>query len=146
MRRFRLALLGALALATAGLPLGQLKAQAPAGLPGIGAGSQFGPTIENYLVGGPALALSNLSGCITGGSPTLVGNQGGIAKVTGGTTAQTTCTITWPVAWKVAPICNISGETVGLPAQTVTSTTVLTWTFASTASTVWDVICFGRLN
>ena len=144
MRRsgWLLSYLAALAIVLA--PLGLVQAQAPAGLPGVGPGSSFNSTIENYLYAGPQLSLSNLTGCATGGSPALVGNNMG-ALVTAGTSAATTCTITWPVVRSVAPQCVIQGRVAGagVPVVTVMSTSALTWTFTSTASTVWDIVCSG---
>lgn len=144
MKIFRRSLFWGLVLAALGLPLGYVVAQQPNYGQTLGPGSAFNATIENYLYGGPQLALTNLTGCVTGGSPTLVGNNMG-ALVTAGTTASTTCTITWPVVRSVAPQCVIQGRTAaaGVPVVTVMSTSALTWTFTSTASTVWDIVCSG---
>ena len=109
----------------------------------VGPGASYNATVANYLYG-PKLATANLSGCSTGGTPSLVGSTTA-SLVTAGTTASTTCTITWPATRSVAPNCAITGHTsaAGAPFITVESTTVLTWTFTSAASTVWDVLCFG---
>ncbi len=112
--------------------------------PSPGPGSQFNASIESYNADFP-VTVAALTGCSTGGSPTVVGNQKG-ALVTAGTGTSTTCTLTWPVSKSVAPNCAVTGHTAaaGLPSITVESTTVLTWTWpTTTASTVWDVVCVG---
>lgn len=148
MDRLKAALFGvfAAALTLVALSPAYLLAQAPGGLPSIGPGSAFNSTIENYIYSGPQLATANLTGCITGGSPTLVGNYYAM-KVTAGTSAATTCTVTWPVTRSVAPQCLIQSETALQGATpivvTVQNTTTLTWTYVSTASAVFDIVCFG---
>jgi hypothetical protein len=91
-----------------------------------------------------AVTVTALTGCVTGGSPAVVGNQSAML-VTAGTTASATCTITWPTTRLSAPNCAISAHTAaaGAAFTTVENTTTLTWTFTSTASTVWDVLCVG---
>jgi len=108
----------------------------------LGPATGFNATIESYFYGDVPVTVSALSGCVTGGTPALSGTQK-FMRVTGGSTAQTTCTITWPVPRSVAPSCVIQGETVALSTQSVNNTTTLTWTFASTASTVWNIACQG---
>jgi hypothetical protein len=142
VRQFRFALALGFVLAALGLPLGYVAAQQPNFGQTVGPGSAFNLSVENYLFAGPAVATTDLTGCVTGGSPSHAGTQA-FSKVTGGTTAQTTCTVTWPVVWSAAPKCQITGETTPVLTITAMSTTALTWTFASTASTVWDVACFG---
>jgi hypothetical protein len=108
---------------------------------GIGAGTSFGASVAQYFYG-QAVATSQLSGCSAGGSPSLTGNTAAML-VTAGSTASTTCTITWSPARPAAPTCAITSHTAaaGAPFITVESTTTLTWTFTSVGSSVWDVIC-----
>jgi len=111
-------------------------------------GQAVGPGTSGFLQNwaaqfyGYPLAVSNLTGCATGGSPSVTGSQASF-RVVAGTTASTTCTITWPITRSQIPVCNITGETTALLTVTTNSTAALTWTFASTASTVWDVNCLG---
>lgn len=75
-----------------------------------------------------------LTACITGGTPTLVGTdfQG---TITGGTTASTSCVVTFGTAFQVAPNCNVSWKSGPLAAMSwAVSTTALTITQTSNAS------------
>ena len=137
------------ALACAGLLAysAQVLGQAPAGLPSVGPGSSFNLMVESYFFGDTPVAVAALTGCSTGGSPAVVGDQKALL-VTAGTSASTTCTITWPVTRSAAPNCSIIGANAAsnLAGLTITtmSTSALTWTWTtSTASTAWSVICMG---
>lgn len=90
------------------------------------------------------VTVSALSGCSTGGTPAVAGNQHRLL-VTAGTTASTTCTITWPLTRQAAPNCSLTPHTAAAVGGfiTVENATTLTWTFTSVASSVWDVVCFG---
>lgn len=149
LRKYLLSAVYGLALSALGLPLGSLHAQTPQPNYGqaVGAGSSFNLSTENYLYGGPQLSVSNLTGCATGGSPSLVGDLYH-AKLTAGTTTSTTCTITWPITRSEAPVCVLQLDTSGPVVPiiiTVENTTTLTWTWGTTTpSTVWDIICMGR--
>lgn len=75
-----------------------------------------------------------LTACITGGTPALVGTdfQG---TITGGTTASTSCVVTFGTAFQVAPNCNVSWKSGPLAAMSwAVSTTALTITQTSNAS------------
>lgn len=75
-----------------------------------------------------------LSACITGGSPTLVGTDF-MGTIVAGTTASTSCVVTFGRAFVVAPNCNVSWKTGPLAAMSWTvSTTALTITQTSNAS------------
>lgn len=87
---------------------------------------------------GPAPALS---ACITGGSPTLVGTDVA-GTITAGTTASTSCVVTFGRAYVTAPDCIVSWKTGPLAAMSwVTSTTALTITQTSNASSQISYIC-----
>jgi hypothetical protein len=87
---------------------------------------------------GPAPALS---ACITGGTPTLVGTDVA-GTITGGTTASTSCVVTFGRAYVIAPACIVSWASGPLAAMSwVTSTTALTITQTSNASSVISYIC-----
>lgn len=78
--------------------------------------------------------VPGLTACITGGTPTLVGTdfQG---TITGGTTASTSCVVTFGTAFQVAPNCNVSWKSGPLAAMSwAVSTTALTITQTSNAS------------
>jgi hypothetical protein len=94
--------------------------------------------------GGGLVGVSALTGCATGGTPAVFGNQNALL-VTAGTTASTTCTITWPSTRAQTPNCSVTPHTAAAVGGfiTVENTTTLTWTYTSVASSVWDVICIG---
>lgn len=89
-----------------------------------------GHLLSTTKVGPPPV----LSACITGGTPTLVGTDfSGV--VTGGTTASTSCVVTFGTAYQTAPNCVVSWQTGPLAAMSwTTSTTALTITQTSNAS------------
>jgi hypothetical protein len=120
------------------------SAQAPAGLPNTGAGTAFNLGIESYFYNDYPVTVTALSGCSTGGTPSVTGDQKFLI-VTAGTSASATCTITWPVTRTVAPICVITAGTAAAvaPFITVVNTTTLTWTYTSVASSVWYIHCQG---
>lgn len=75
-----------------------------------------------------------LSACITGGTPTLVGTDF-MGTIVAGTTASTSCVVTFGTAFVTAPNCNVSWKTGPLAAMSWTvSTTALTITQTSNAS------------
>jgi ABC-type phosphate/phosphonate transport system substrate-binding protein len=82
-----------------------------------------------------------LSACVTGGSPTLVGNDfAGV--ITGGTTASTSCVVTFGTAYVTAPNCVVTWQTGPLAAMSwTTSTTALTITQTSNASSKIAYMC-----
>ena len=75
-----------------------------------------------------------LSACATGGTPGIVGTDfSGV--ITGGTTASTSCVVTFGTAFQTAPNCVVSWQTGPLAAMSwTTSTTALTITQTSNAS------------
>jgi hypothetical protein len=82
-----------------------------------------------------------LSACITGGTPTLVGTDFA-GLITSGTTASTSCVVTFGTAFVTAPNCAVTWQTGPLAAMSwTTSTTALTITQTSTASVKIAYIC-----
>ena len=82
-----------------------------------------------------------LTACVTGGSPTLVGTdfQG---TITAGSTASTSCVVTFGVAYVTAPNCVVSWASGPLAAMSwTTSTAALTITQTSNASSVITYFC-----
>ncbi len=88
--------------------------------------------------GKPAPALT---ACVTGGTPTLVGTDfSGV--ITAGTTASTSCVVTFGTAYVTAPNCVVSWQSGPLAAMSwATSTTALTITQTSNASSKIAYIC-----
>lgn len=75
-----------------------------------------------------------LSACITGGSPTLTGTDF-MGTIVAGTTASTSCVVTFGRAFVTAPNCLVTWKTGPLAAMSWTvSTTALTITQTSNAS------------
>jgi hypothetical protein len=96
---------------------------------------QGGIYLPGHLLSTTRLAPAPvLSACITGGTPTLVGTDlSGV--ITGGTTASTSCVVTFGTAYQTAPNCVVTWQTGPLAAMSwTTSTTALTITQTSTAS------------
>lgn len=75
-----------------------------------------------------------LSACITGGSPTLTGTDF-MGTIVAGTTASTSCVVTFGTAFQTAPNCNVTWKTGPLAAMSwAVTTTALTITQTSNAS------------
>lgn len=85
-----------------------------------------------------------LTACITGGTPTIAGTDT-LGTFTAGTTASTSCVVTFNKAFLAAPTCLVTYAAGGPPATSswTTSTTALTITQASTASVVVNWLCSG---
>jgi len=89
---------------------------------------------RHLLTSNNSAAPPVLSACITGGSPTLVGTDF-FGVITAGTTASTSCVVTFGAAFITAPNCVVSWQTGPLAAMSwTTSTTALTITQTSNAS------------
>jgi hypothetical protein len=103
-----------------------------------GGGVYFpGHILSNTKVG-PAPVLS---ACITGGTPTLTGTDFSGAIVAG-TTASTSCVVTFGTAFVTAPNCVVSWQSGPLAAMSwATSTTALTITQTSNASSKIAYVC-----
>lgn len=101
-------------------------------------GVYFPGHILSTGVGRPAPVLTS---CATGGSPAIAGTDfSGV--ITAGTTASTTCTLTFGTAFITAPNCVVSWQTGPLAAMSwTTSTTALTITQTSNASSKIAYIC-----
>lgn len=75
-----------------------------------------------------------LTACVTGGSPTLTGTDF-FGTIVAGTTASTSCVVTFGTAFQTAPNCQVSWKTGPLAAMSwAVSTTALTITQTSNAS------------
>lgn len=96
---------------------------------------QGGIYLPGHLLSTTRLApVPVLSACVTGGSPTLTGTDF-MGTIVAGTTASTSCVVTFGTAFQVAPNCNVSWKTGPLAAMSWTvSTTALTITQTSNAS------------
>ena len=79
-----------------------------------------------------------LSTC--GGSPTIVGNDM-VGKITTGS-AATTCTVTFALAFAVAPACIVAPQGTATYPTFTTSTTAMTFS-VDIASTVYSYICMS---
>lgn len=95
----------------------------------------------HILTTGPGTPV--LGGCITGGSPTITGTDfAGV--IVAGTSASTSCTVTFAKAFLAAPVCLVVWNTGPLAAMSwTTSTTVLTITQTSNASSGIGYLCTG---
>src|SRR4029079_7684099 len=95
----------------------------------------------HILSTGTGRPAPTLGACITGGSPTLVGTDTA-GTITAGSTASTSCTVTFGTAYAVAPTCTVAWASGPLAAMSwTTSTTVLTITQTSNASSKIMYIC-----
>lgn len=85
-----------------------------------------------------------LTACITGGTPTLTGTDFA-GTIVAGTTASTSCVVTFGTAFLAAPNCLVSWNTGPLAAMSwTTSTTALTITQTSNASSGITYLCTGQ--
>lgn len=105
-----------------------------------------GLLLRSYIFGSGTLhtGVPVLTSCITGGG-TVAGTDYAFI-LTGGSTASTTCTATFSVAFKTTPVCSATSQTAPgttTPSYTV-STTAVTITQASGSSNVYDVICVAQ--
>lgn len=107
--------------------------QDASGLVGYDSGNNiYLPAHLNSTTRGSAAPV--LSACITGGSPTLTGTDF-MGTIVAGTTASTSCVVTFGTAFVTAPNCNVSWKTGPLAAMSWTvTTTALTITQTSNAS------------
>lgn len=134
-----------LALA-AGLAWAQTKSvqlsQDPTGTIGYDTGG--GVYLPGHLLSNTKVAPAPvLSACITGGTPTLVGTDFE-GLITAGSTASTSCVVTFGTAFTVAPNCVVTWMTGPLAAMSwTTSTTALTITQTSNASSKITYICMS---
>ena len=96
---------------------------------------QGGLFLPGHLLSTTRLAPAPvLSACITGGSPTLIGTDF-MGTITAGTTASTSCVVTFGTAFQTAPNCNVSWKSGPVAAMSwAVSTTALTITQTSQAS------------
>lgn len=82
-----------------------------------------------------------LTACVTGGTPTLVGTDFS-GTITAGSTASTSCVVTFGKAFVTAPNCLVTWASGPLAAMSWTvSTTALTITQTSNASSVISYLC-----
>jgi hypothetical protein len=114
--------------------------QDPTGLVGYDTSNNI--YVPNHLNattrGGPAPVLS---ACITGGTPTLVGTDF-TGTINAGSTASTSCVVTFGTPFIVAPRCVVAWSSGPLAAMSwTTSTTALTITQTSNGSSIIQYIC-----
>jgi hypothetical protein len=84
-----------------------------------------------------------LTGCVTGGTPSITGTDFSGSFVSG-TSASTSCVVTFGTAFNAAPSCLVTWNTGPLAAMSwTTSTTALTITQTSTASVGVSWLCSG---
>jgi hypothetical protein len=93
--------------------------------------------------GAPLAGTPVLSACITGGTPTIVGTDW-VGQINAGSTASTSCVVTFTQAYAAAPTCFVTWSSGPLAAMSwTTSTTALTITQTSNASSVIEYQCTG---
>lgn len=114
--------------------------QDPTGLVGYDTSNNiYVPNHLNSTLRGGAAPV--LSACITGGTPTLVGTDF-TGTINAGSTASTSCVVTFGTAFIVAPRCVVAWSSGPLAAMSwTTSTTALTITQTSNGSSVIQYIC-----
>lgn len=81
-----------------------------------------------------------------GTSPSIVGSSIS-GKVTIGSSASGTCTLTFPTAWVAAPVCTLTNSDADVPVGATTSTTALTITDGAATDFSSDTImyvCIGQ--
>ncbi len=85
-----------------------------------------------------------LTGCITGGTPTITGTDFA-GTIVAGSSASTSCVVTFGTAFLAAPNCLVTWNTGPLAAMSwTTSTTALTITQTSNASSGITYLCTGQ--
>lgn len=142
MRKYLLGLCALLLLA-GGLALAQniTKAvqlsQDPTGLIGYDTNNAtYFPGHINSTARGSAVPV--LSTC--GTAPSFTGTDSALRLTTG--SAATTCTVTFGVAFVVAPACVITPQGAAVQPTYTVSTTAISMT-VDVASTVYNIICMG---
>lgn len=96
-----------------------------------------------HMLWAPNVTAPALTGCITGGTPTLVGTDW-VGQINAGSTASTSCVVTFATAYLAAPTCFVTWSSGPLAAMSwTTSTTALTITQTSNASSVIEYQCTG---
>jgi hypothetical protein len=137
-----LGILGGLAIAQNITSSVQLS-QDPRGAIGVDSNGNVYYQNNVHILSSPNVAAPPvLTACITGGSPTLTGTDFS-GTIVSGTTASTSCVVTFGKAFVTAPRCVVTWAAGGPPATTswTTSTTALTITQASTSSVTINYIC-----
>ena len=106
----------------------------------VGVGNLFiGSSTGNITFSSPE--VPNLSSC--GTTPSIAGT-GNAGKVTIGTGATTSCTVTFDTAYTNAPSCTITGDDTAITYAATTTTSALTITSsADMQSDIVSYICFG---
>lgn len=93
----------------------------------------------NKILAKSVAAVPALSSC--GTAPSIVGNDT-VGKLTTGS-AATTCTVTFSLAYNVAPACILQTQGAATQPTFTTSTTAITVT-VDIASTVYNYICMSQ--
>ena len=116
--------------------------QDPRGVIGVDTnGNVYLQSNKHFLSSPNAAPPPVLSACVTGGSPTLTGTDFS-GTIVSGTTASTSCVVTFGTAFVTAPRCVVTWQSGPLVAMSwTTSTTALTITQTSTASVTIDYVC-----
>jgi hypothetical protein len=102
----------------------------------FGVDTNLGIYLPGHILVGPGTVRPApvLTACVTGGTPGIVGTDfSGV--ITSGTSASTSCVLTFGTAYITAPNCSLTWQTGPLAAISwTTSTTAITVTQTSTAS------------
>lgn len=116
--------------------------QDPRGTIGVDTNGNVYFQSNKHILSSPNVAAPPvLTACITGGSPTLTGTDFS-GTIVSGTTASTSCVVTFGAAFVTAPRCVVTWQSGPLAAMSwATSTTALTITQTSTASVTIDYLC-----
>lgn len=111
--------------------------QDPTGIYGVDTNNNV--YFANKILARSTNAVPVLTGC--GTAPSILGNDT-VGKLTTGS-AATTCTVTFSLAYNVAPACVISAQGTATQPTFTTSTTAITIT-VDIASTVYNYICISQ--
>jgi hypothetical protein len=116
--------------------------QDPRGTIGVDTNGNVYFQANKHILSSPNVAAPPvLSACITGGTPTLTGTDFS-GTIVSGTSASTSCVVTFGAAFVTAPRCVVTWQSGPLVAMSwATSTTALTITQTSTASVTIDYLC-----
>jgi hypothetical protein len=95
-------------------------------------------------LGAPPVITGTCSTAGGGTSAMGLGANNDHGRVTCTSTANTTATLTWATGRQTQPTCIITGETTPVLTVPTNSTIALSWTYASTASPIFDYECVGQ--
>lgn len=164
-KKYLLGLIGAVALAFGGLAVAQTIAVplvtsmsntdvvqvVPKGVPSAGNLYATALQLRAWILGqnttGGTPTLTTTTSVCGGSTATILGSNYAFA-VTEGSTASTSCVITFVPAFVTAPVCvaaldNVANDTAF---KTATTNTAMTVTQTSSSSRVLNVICMGQVG